>query len=243
MSHGDDSDLKNKRSIITIVNDDQLCMARSIAVGWAKLNQVDTQEFNTLRATFGNATNTESEIINLWKLPKWYNKKVLDKSRKEQGRLAMSISKLADIDGPASLLDIPKFEEALNINISVIGSRHGNRFVRVGKNNKLRNIYLYYIEPESNDNDVGHFHCIASITRVLRVNNFCHSCKKAFGAKNRHKCSNYCIVCKTDGCIETQKMCCDSCKMICRNANCFERHQIKKPRKNLKKALKSECEL
>ena len=242
---GDDSDLDNKRSITRIVNDDQLCMARAIAVGWAKLNQIDTDEFNALKANIDYVTDTESQVIHVGKVPIWYYKKLLDKSRKEQSRLAKTFSLLAGvaIDRPATLLDIPKFEQALKVNISIIGSRHGNRFMRVGKNDKLPDLYLYYVEPESTDDNVGHFHCISSITGVLQVGYFCHACKKAFCTKDRHKCAYYCIVCKHDGCIETQQVHCPTCKMTCRSANCFERHQIKKPRKDLKKALKSECDL
>ena len=36
---GDKNSIQIKKSIVTIDNDDQLCMARAIGVGWAKLNQ------------------------------------------------------------------------------------------------------------------------------------------------------------------------------------------------------------
>ncbi|OOZ19458.1 hypothetical protein BOW30_12825, partial [Solemya velum gill symbiont] len=57
--HGKKNSLNLKRSIITIENDDQLCMARAIAVTWAKSNLCTKEEWDTITATRGSKSNLE----------------------------------------------------------------------------------------------------------------------------------------------------------------------------------------
>ena len=45
---GDKNSIQIKKSIVTIDNDDQLCMARAIGVGWAKLNRCTKEEWDDL---------------------------------------------------------------------------------------------------------------------------------------------------------------------------------------------------
>ena len=46
--HGHQNSIQIKKFLITIDNNDQLCMARAIGVGWAKLNLCTKEEWNDL---------------------------------------------------------------------------------------------------------------------------------------------------------------------------------------------------
>ena len=149
-----ETSMKRKRLIIQIINDDLMCLACSIAMGWAKLNKISTLAFNQLVANTPNLPNKlEDKILALQKVPEWYYKKMTDKGRQNQKHTAVAICKLAGmaLNRAGSLLDIPLFENALNINISVIGSRHKNGFIRVSPNNEMPNVYLYLVESEKDD--------------------------------------------------------------------------------------------
>ena len=251
---GEDSSINRKRSIVTIVNEgDTLCLARSVAVCWAKLNQVSTEEWN--RLTTGMRGSTTDLILNIRKVPSWYYQKMLEKKRSNQKDLATKLSNLAGvaIDRPASLNDIPAFENVIDVDILVISARKGNKFLRVpstdeGEQPATRpKLYLYFLDGRGDE--VGHFHAITKITGFFKSSYFCETCLKPFNDKHKHNCTNYCRVCKTKDCKVTETMLsCRHCHMVCRSVECFTRHLEKKPSKKVKKGekirpLMSQCDI
>lgn len=72
---GDDSSIKSKRSIITIVNQDYTCMARAVTMAFAKVNSVTTAKWRELTDDDGN---TEQLIWRYKKVPDWYYNKLRD---------------------------------------------------------------------------------------------------------------------------------------------------------------------
>lgn len=73
---GDDSSIKSKMSIITIVNHDYTCMARAVTMAFAKVNSVTIAKWREL--TDDDDGNTEQLIWRYKKVPDWYYNKLRD---------------------------------------------------------------------------------------------------------------------------------------------------------------------
>ncbi len=110
---GKNNSLQLKTSIVTIENEDQLCMARAIGVSWAKLNRCAPEEWKEIAKNRQKKSNLQL-ILEHKQVPESYYKHLTIKKRDEQRQLAVAISKLADVplDRPASLEDLAAFEEA-----------------------------------------------------------------------------------------------------------------------------------
>ena len=70
---GDKNSIQIKRSLVTIDNDDQLCMARAIGVGWAKLNQCTKEEWDDL-TRYQNSKSQLELVLEHRKVPESYYK-------------------------------------------------------------------------------------------------------------------------------------------------------------------------
>ena len=91
---GDKNSIQIKKLFVTIDNDDQLCMARAIGVGWAKLNQCTKEEWDDLTRSQKFKTNLEL-VLEHRKVPESYFRNLRYKTRKEQKNLAVALSRLA----------------------------------------------------------------------------------------------------------------------------------------------------
>ena len=80
---GDKNSIQIKRSLVTIDNDDQLCMARAIGVGWAKLNQCTKEEWDDL-TRYQKSKSQFELVLEYRKVPESYYRHVRTKTRKEQ---------------------------------------------------------------------------------------------------------------------------------------------------------------
>ena len=158
---GDKNSIQIKKSLVTIENNDQLCMARAIGVGWAKLHRCTREEWNALTQQRGIKSNLEL-VLEHRKVPESYYKNLRNKSKREQKDLAVAICRLAGVplDRPASLNDVEAFEEALNIRVMVVSARLGNKFITSQSIDDRPCIYLYLV-------DDSHFHTISSVTGVF----------------------------------------------------------------------------
>jgi len=223
--HGDNNSIKRKRSLVQIVNDDMLCMARAIVVCWAHINKVTNTEWQEV-------TQNEPKSSTIYKILKYRNvshssyRNIIHKDRNEQRNMATALCELdgVPIDRPLSLNNVEKFENALDINILVVSARLGNKFIKVADNTERKNLYLYLVEEEG----IGHFHGITSITGFFSSSYFCVTCLKPYSHREDHACANRCIVCKRNGCLETDTpVICDQCHMTCRSTVCFQRHKEK----------------
>ena len=118
---GDKNSIQIKKSIMTIDNEDQLCMARAIGVGWAKLNQCTKEEWDDL-TRYQMSKSLLELVLEHRKAPESYYIHLRNKARKEQKNLAVALSGLAGVplDRPPSLKDVEAFEEALDIRVMVV---------------------------------------------------------------------------------------------------------------------------
>ena len=224
---GANNDIHLKRSLVQIVSNDNLCLARSIVVSWAKVHWVSNEEWR--QSIAGTRGDTFCRALQLKKVPKWLYAHLLDRKRTEQRRFAEIVCCRAGVslNVPATLNDIPKFEAALDVRICVVSSALGNKFIRVPPPDSPQNPLLYVYHVQQGDDDIGHFHAISSITGVLKLSYFCETCLKGYSNREKHACETYCIVCKTADCLVTDEaMSCSLCHMTCRSLACFERHNV-----------------
>ena len=128
-------------------------------------------------------------------------------------------------DSPASLLDIPKFENALKVRIAVIAASLGNKFIKVPSNEHPERPVLYLYMTEENGN-VSHCHSVVNVVGFFNTTFFCESCFKPYQNKKTHSCEVCCNVCESSPCRRTDCIVqCKKCNMTCRSAECYERHQ------------------
>lgn len=262
---GDDNSMHRKRSIIQITNDDFLCMPRAIAMCWARKNVVDKSTWDEmvradarLRETDGENAgdrddgDTVAKILRLRKVPSWFWHKLVDKSRNNQYNLALAIAQLAGVptDRAGVFQDIDAYERALNVEIAVVSSQHGNTFVRKPKTNQgnrrtnpdIPILYLYTV-GDITERLAGHVHSIASITGFFSKSYFCEHCMAPYSEKHRHKCNSMCEVCQTVGCSDraAHAIECIDCNARCKSQLCFDRHKTGKQRGKGKRQYMSLC--
>ena len=110
-------------------NTENICLERAIAVSWANTCGVSTDEWHLLAQTVQGSKS--DKILLFKKVPGWFYSKLRDSKRTEQGALAKTLCQRANVNHqqPASLNDIPAFEAVLDMEITVISSRMGNRFI------------------------------------------------------------------------------------------------------------------
>ena len=229
---GPDNSIHKKSSMVQIVNDDQLCMARAIGVGLAKQCVVPDETWRPLKEEYRELTNPEI-LVRYRQISKNGFHDIKDKNRQEQKNLAILLCQTAGVptDRPGSLNDIQAFEDTLKVRIAVVAASLGNKFIRVPDNEHedWPLLYLYLVDHEG----VSHFHSIVNIAGFFSAIYFCERCFKQYNNKTEHRCETTCLTCKSQNCPETDTtMSCRSCHMVCRSVDCFERHLIEKTRKN-----------
>ena len=229
-----------KTSIVSIRNDDQLCMARAIGVSWSKLKRCTPEDWKDITKTRGKKSNLQLMLENQ-KVPESHFKHLINKDRDEQEHLAIAISKLAGVplDRPASLNDVEAFENLLGVRVMVISARLGNKFITSPSTDERKCIYIYLVDED-------HFHAITSITGFFCSNLFCKNCLKHYDHPERHQCDTSCIVCKRGNCPKTDNpRTCEDCNMECRSETCYQKHKPepvhKKGQHNWKRSGPSQC--
>lgn len=156
---------------------------------------------------------------------------MLDKTKTQNQReMAEALCKKVDvpINRPLGLNDITPFEKLLDVNVNVISSKLGNRFVRVVDNPDLTNLFVYLVESEG----VQHYHGIAKIAGFFGANHFCETCMKPYDHIESHSCETTCEICGNKDCTTKNPLTCMSCHRECRSYECFERHRTRKAMRN-----------
>ena len=209
-----------KKSIVTIENDDQLCMARAIRVSWAKLKRCTPEEWKEVTKNRHGKSNLDL-ILEQQKVPLTYYNDLVNKKRKQQQQqLSEALCQYAGVntDRPASLNDVEAFEELLGVRVMVVSARLGNKFITAPSSDDRPCIYNYLVDDE-------HFHAITSITRFYSAMYFCDKCLRHYNNKERHECEIKCIVCKRNLCYDEEPVKCDDCNMTCRSTECYDEHR------------------
>ena len=189
--------VNRKQCIITIKNNDTICLARAIVTAYANLHP---ENYTTTQLKDG-----------------------FNKSRKLQEIQDKELHNNANVEINEygnSLEDVNSFASHLDIEINIIDSEQFNEIIYTSNNGKTDKIYLYKTR--------NHFDVIKSMTAFLDVAYYCHSCKKAYTRRDKHKCPQKCLSCfeyfpdgnKCDG----KTVYCKHCNRVFHGNSCFKNH-------------------
>ena len=208
--HVMNSNLKQKTSVITIKNDDSICLARAIVTAVANINKTQW---------------TKTQL-----------KDGFNKSRKLQKIEAEKLHKEAGVEineFGSTLEDVKKFAEHLKIQINIVDAECFNELILTTEKPDVNSqmIYLY--------KNKNHFDVITSMTGFLCKSYYCHSCKKSYKKRNCHKCPNKCLACfkyfKNGNKCSGEEIICRSCNRSFFGQACFNEHKRDRSKKIVKK--------
>ena len=193
------SNMKRKKSVITIKNDDSICLARAIVTAVANINK-----------------------------SKWTQTQLKDgfnRSRKLQKDMAEKLHEEAGVEineFGSTLEDVKTFANHLKIQINIVDGEYFNELMFSTENeHNFQMIYLY-----KNGN---HFDVITSMTGFLCKSYYCHTCKKSYKKRDCHKCPAKCIACfkyfPTGNKCSGKVIECNDCNRCFFGKKCFEEHK------------------
>lgn len=133
LGDGKDS-MATKKYCIKIWNSDEICLARGICMGFLKLCHIPTADWRLLIDP-NDGKPMEERVIELRKCPTWYYKQLTTRTENGeecQKRFATLLCQKANksTERRLSILDIASFENVLNLDILVVSSTVGNKFIR-----------------------------------------------------------------------------------------------------------------
>ena len=192
-------DVKTKRCILQIKNNDNLCGPRAVIAALTyNTNIILNKEMN------------KNDITNI------------RIGRKLQKDLAVELcNKINHKPGkPFTLKSFKKVERYLkNVRIKIISANNFNTIIYKGIGARNITIHIYH------HND--HYDVITSMAAFYGMSDYCQLCDKAYKHK-KHICKAICITCKHSAHITPKsKKYCTDCNRYCYNEECFEQH--KKP--------------
>ena len=162
-------DIKTKKCITRIKNDDNLCCPRGIITALTYLENDIFKKLNILDRDL-----TPNEVKKIREGDKY----------KMQKQLANKLLEICDIQIPEpnlglTLEDIKKIEVKLDIQINIICAENFNSIIHSGTD-KDKKIYLY--------KNKNHFDVINSMAAFFGSSYYCHYCKTSYNTKDKHKC-------------------------------------------------------
>ena len=215
------NDLHRKGSIIVIKNvNNNLCLPRAIAVGIAYAEYQNDKSNTHLKKRFKTMSKNDHGdgrrcIFSL------------------QKRMALEYQKKAGISYYTSgILDhLPLYEKSLQVGITVISARSGNKRVYKGNSSYKLQVTIYHISNEEEEN-TSHFAVITCINAFLSRAYYCSDCDKGFNNRNHHRCAVWCNICGRNGCIHDENIMvkCPDCNAPCHSIFCLNEHHCQKNR-------------
>ena len=156
---------------------------------------------------------------------KWTKTQLHDgfnKSRKLQNVQATKLHEEAHVeinDYGNDLSDIEKFAKHLGIEINIIDAEHFKSIIYTANKGSEDKIYLL--------KNRNHFDIIKSLTAFYDTPYYCHSCKKTYTKRDKHKCPSKCLSCFTytkDTKCEGKEIICEKCNRKFFGNRCFKNH-------------------
>lgn len=197
-------DFKAKKSIVTISNKDNTCLARAVVVAHAHMEKFKFPADKSFSLKYDRLRNSKN---------------------KTQGAMAQNLIDLIKIDKEemGNLQHIPKYEDFLKVGICVISASLGNK--RVYNGNAIYTDRLFLLHSGSLEN--GHFDVITKVNAMMNTQYYCEECGKGFKDRTSHKCRIWCNVCGRKSCTLTNPITCSVCNRLCRSENCMKAHLSK----------------
>ena len=213
--------------MVEIKNNDNSCLPRAIVVGMSHLEKnmyANTPQMSYYQKKYDRLRN--NRLNNLCQ------EKAAESLRKAVGLSA---------NEAGNLVDIPLYEEHLQVGTCVISVSLGNIRVYNGSNKFEHRIFLLHSGPLEN----GHFDTITKVNGMMNTQYYCDECGKGFKNRTMHNCRVYCKICCRKQCEVKQTITCTDCNKVCRSQECFNNHkkaQVNGRGKNKGVVLPTLCE-
>jgi hypothetical protein len=213
-------DVKRKRSLVQIVNSDNLCLPRSLVVAEANLKKDMFKDCGVESA---------QHYLKLYR-------KICGKRNSAQKKEALKLMQSAKIpcDREGRLTDLPLYESVLQRRIVVFSNPEQK--IYGGNPNYGKTLFLYY---SSGGNGEGHFDTIVSMSGFMCKKHYCETCMT--GYNKQHSCIDLCFVCKRRQCPKLQETVCDHCHQKCRSQECYDLHLQPGWNKTTQEVCPSKC--
>ena len=193
--------LHKKRSIVTIKNNDNLCLARALVTAIAKIEKAPN---------YRNMIRTGNKI---------------------QEKEAKKLHAAANVPlGPCGIPEVKMFQKYLTkYEINIVSGNHDNSIIYPPKpsttiptnnNNNNNNVTPIYLYLHGN-----HYDVITTIPGFLSRSYFCHVCKQAYSNKLEHLCKERCKSCRGYGCVVNGDRTYNECNRWFKSKACYDRHK------------------
>ena len=192
--------LNKKECVITIDNDDQICMARALVITKAI-------------ADHGSPRHPEVMKVRRWK-------------KKQTAKAQILLKKAGFFLRRFTIADLPAFESILGdkFQVFVLSREHACSIVypkkSPGQEKKTPLLLLLH-------ND--HFDVCTSIAAFFERSYYCMKCRKGYNNRTDHRCEALYVMCLRPDCPrdEENKITCNECHREFSGENCYNHHRTK----------------
>ena len=153
---------------------------------------------------------------------KWTKSQInngFNKSRLHQETEAIKLHEDAGVhisDHGNTLEDVNTFANHLGVQINVVDTDYFNEIVHTANPGSNNIIYLH--------KDKNHYNVITSMPAFLSKKYYCHTCKKGYTRRDKHKCPHKCLSCFKAEKHTGDNIVCNKCNRIFFGQKCYEEH-------------------
>ena len=215
--------LQKKKSVVIVNNkSDNLCMARSIVIAKAKLE--NSPNYKAIRRP------DQGVGLRIGRMTL-------------QKRLALDLHDSCNIpyDKECNLDDADRFQEVLardGIQLMIFSLDHGYSFIYKGTPGQ-RKLYILYYSVDGK----GHFGALLNMQGFWNYGYYCEYCEAPYTSSHRHHCKNTCKNCQRQPVCNhnTEPRQCAECYKTFRNNDCFQAHKDNSTCRNIVKCNKCQA--
>ena len=153
---------------------------------------------------------------------KWTTSQVkngFNKSRELQGTEALKLHEEAGVpisDHGSTLEDVETFAKLLGVQINIVDTDYFNEIIHTANPEATQVMYIY--------KNKNHYDVITSMPAFLGKSYYCHTCKKGYKCRDKHRCPNKCLSCFKTEQHTGDKITCNECNRIFFGQKCYEEH-------------------
>ena len=178
----------------------------------------------TVRANLNKGKYTKSQVKNGFNDPRAFQRTEALKLHEDAG---------VPITGYGNTLeDMNTFAKHLGIQINIVDADYFNEITYTVNNNANEIIYLH--------KNKNHYDVITSMPSFLAKKYYCHTCKKGYTRRDKHKCPGKCLSCFKTEQHTGDKIFCGKCNCTFFGQKCYE-EQLRNRSKGGKRSVV--CEL
>ena len=176
--------MHQKRCILMVENDDDLCLPCCIALAIACAeHHADPTNIECLR-NYHSMRKKDRRYVKL---------RDMSSLQKCTALKYQSMAGIA-LHSPGLLEHIPLYKKALGVGITVISAWGGNKRVYQSNPQYTMQIILHHIH--SDISNWGHYAVITHINALLGKSYYCSHCDMAFNNSTSHRCKVWCNICE-----------------------------------------------